>query len=499
MLRHDSFPIARTDDGVFVRTALDPADRVPVAGWFPGERVYYERVSRHQVHEQILTERSAEVADEMANGFTRRHPAMAAHTGVARWQKVAAAAFCLALLAALGLGAGPVVVILVGVVFSVGMLFKALLAVLSFGSDRASPVLPELADDQLPTYTILIPAYQEEAVIGETVRWIAGMDYPADKLEVLVLVERRDIATQAAVRAVNPPPFVRIVQLPPGKPQTKPRSCNLGLMLARGDLVVIFDAEDRPERDQLRKVAAQFAAGGDKLACVQARLNYYNAARNPLTRMFGLEYAFWFDLMLVGLDRLRLPIPLGGTSNHIRTDVLRTVGGWDAWNVTEDADLGLRFASAGYTVEVSQSTTWEECPARPWAWIRQRTRWLKGYLLTLLVHTRNPVDATRRFGRLGMVSLVGIVAGTPVVSMLWPFAFVFGLAASRPAHIAAAMMWSATGVMMSGWLVAAYRRRAAWAMAVLVPWYWLMHAFAGWRGLLQLLRSPYSWEKTSHG
>jgi glycosyltransferase XagB len=508
MLRHDSFPIAHTGDGVFVLTALDPTERAPVAAWFPGERVHYRRVSRDEVHQRIITERSAEVADEMANGFTRRNPALAARTGIAPWQKVAAGVFLVALIAALGLGAGPALVLLIGAVFALGTIFKATLAVLSFGSDRAAPVLPDLADDELPTYTILIPAYQEETVIGDTVRWIADLDYPPDKLEVLVLVERRDTPTVAAVRAVRPPPFVRTVLLAPGKPQTKPRSCNLGLMLARGELLVIFDAEDRPERDQLRKAAAQFAAGGDRLACVQARLNYYNAARNPLTRMFALEYAFWFDLMLVGLDRLRLPIPLGGTSNHIRTEVLRAVGGWDAWNVTEDADLGLRFASAGYTVEVADSTTWEECPARPWAWTKQRTRWLKGYLLTLLVHTRHPVDSCRRFGVAGMITLVGLVGGTPVSALLWPLAFLLPFAAAVPigldrttvvsASVAASAMWAAVAVMAAGMMAAGRRRGSAWALAALLPCYLVMHAVAAWRGLRQLFGDPYGWEKTTH-
>jgi cellulose synthase/poly-beta-1,6-N-acetylglucosamine synthase-like glycosyltransferase len=334
------------------------------------------------------------------------------------------------------------------------------------------------------------------------------MDYPKDKLEVLVLIERRDQATAQAVRDVGPPGFVRIVGLPPGPPQTKPRSCNLGLMLARGDLLVIFDAEDRPETDQLRKAASLFAAGGARLACVQARLNFYNWNCNLLTRMFSLEYAFWFDLMLAGLDRLRLPIPLGGTSNHIRTAVLRDVGGWDAWNVTEDADLGLRLASKGYRVGMLDSTTWEECPARPWAWIMQRTRWLKGYLLTLLVHTRRPADTVRCFGLSGTVSLVGLIAGTPVVFLLWPFAFVLGFAGGSPVHIgsltvepalaASAAMWGASLIMIISVLAAALHRRLTWLAAVLIPVYWLLHAFAAWRGLVQLIRAPYVWEKTAH-
>ncbi|MER5176967.1 glycosyltransferase [Streptomyces sp. NPDC002896] len=509
MLSGDWIPIRRTAGGVLIATADELPHRSTVSEWFPGEELVFRKAGRREIQELIVDMRLDEVADDMANEFTRRSPEYAARTGIRPWQKAAACALALVvagLLLAQGLA---VVVTVISVLFCLGLLFKVFLAMVSSKRPPEAAENREISDDELPTYTILVPAYQEEAVIGETVRWLADMDYPKDKLEILVLVERRDEATARAVREVSPPDFIRIVPLAPGLPQTKPRSCNLGLMLARGELLVIFDAEDRPERDQLRKVAQQFAAGGDRLACVQAKLNYYNERRNPLTRLFSLEYAFWFDLMLPGLARLKLPIPLGGTSNHIRTDVLRRVGGWDAWNVTEDADLGLRLASAGHRVDIADSTTWEECPSVPWAWIMQRTRWLKGYLLTGLVYTRRPVNAFRQFGLAGMVSLLGIVFGTPVVFMFWPCAFLLALAgwagihadglSAQTAAVTATAMWISATIMAAAMLVAAYRRRMSWWTAAIVPFYWLLHAFAGWRGLLQLIRAPYKWEKTSHG
>jgi cellulose synthase/poly-beta-1,6-N-acetylglucosamine synthase-like glycosyltransferase len=495
-------------DGVLVATALGMAERQHLTAWFPGENLVFCPVDRRTVLNLIIVLREDEIADEMANGFARRFPDLAARTGIVRWQKWAACALVLALIAASAAGSGIAIIAIVGLTFCACIFFKLMLAVASIGNRARRSHQSLLPDGDLPTYTILVPAYHEEEVIGPTVQWIADLDYPKSKLEIIVLVERRDTATAAAVARVNPPDYVRVAWLPPGAPQTKPRSCNLGLLIARGDLLVIFDAEDRPERDQLRKVAAQFANGGDRLACVQAKLNFYNARSSLLARMFSLEYAFWFDMMLPGLDRLGFPVPLGGTSNHLRTDVLREVGGWDAWNVTEDADLGLRLASAGYRVQVADSTTWEECPDHPWPWIIQRTRWLKGYLLTLLVHTRRPGPAGRRFGAAGLATLAGVLAGTPVVFMLWPAAIILALLsharallggfAAESAGTVSAAMGIACGMLSLFMLIAGYRRRLSWGLAVLVPLYWLLHAFAAWRGLLQLIRAPYTWEKTTH-
>ena len=507
LMHHQALPVCRTTDGVLVLTAIDAAEPSSIEDWFPGEALRYHRVAPGLVQELIVATRTDEVAEEMANGLARRRPDLSARTGVAGWQKTAAWAFVVGAVITLMAGGAPLIATMAGVVFVTGMLFKLVMAIASARPPVTTPPR-QLTDEELPSYTILVPAYQEEAVIGETVRCIANLDYPNDKLEVLVLVERRDEATARAVRDVDPPEYVRIVTLPPGRPQTKPRSCNLGLMLARGDLLVIYDAEDRPDRDQLRKAASQFAAGGPGLACVQARLNFYNARRNLLTRMFALEFAYWFDLMLVGLDRLRLPIPLGGTSNHLRTDVLRDIGGWDAWNVTEDADIGVRLAAAGHRVEVVDSTTWEECPSGPWAWTRQRTRWLKGYLLTLLVHTRSPLAATRRFGVAGMVTLVGLVGGTPVSALLWPLALALpfaGAVGADPgswsvvsAYASSGAMWIVVAMTAVATMVAGRRRGSGWTLAALLPCYLLMHAVAAWRGLLQLVRDPYSWEKTTH-
>ena len=219
------------------------------------------------------------------------------------------------------------------------------------------------------------------------------------KLQVLLLMEADDDETIAAAKAARPPDHVRFVVVPAGGPQTKPKACNVGLALAEGEFLVIYDAEDRPEPGQLREVVARFLETPDDVVCLQARLNYFNARENLLTRMFTLEYSFWFDDMLPGLDAMRLPIPLGGTSNHFRVSALRELGGWDPYNVTEDADLGVRAAAEGKTVGIIESTTWEEACSEWKAWIRQRTRWIKGYMVTALVHMRRPRQLSARRAR----------------------------------------------------------------------------------------------------
>lgn len=506
LLANDSVPVRRTSEGVLVATSLGTADRHRLNKWFPGENLNFCTAERNTILDSIITVREDDIADEMANGFAQRFPELAARKGIARWQKLAACILTLIIIV-VSVFDGRVIIVATGLSFCACILFKLLLAIASAGHRTKESIQSRLSDDELPSYTVLVPAYHEEEVIGPTIQWIADLDYPKDKLEVLVLVERRDKPTAEAVIRANPPDFVRVVWLPPGLPQTKPRSCNLGLLIASGDLLVIFDAEDRPERDQLRKAAVQFADGGDRLACVQAKLNFYNARSSLISRMFSLEYAFWFDMMLPGLDRLGLPVPLGGTSNHLRTKIIQDIGGWDAWNVTEDADLGLRLASAGYQVQVADTTTWEECPDQPWPWIMQRTRWLKGYMLTFLVHTRRPGAARQHFGTAGIATLIGVLAGTPLVFMLWPSAFVLGLLSQAPGQlgglttesaVASSAMGIACGTLSVFMLVAGYRRRLDWPMAMLVPVYWLLHAVAGWRGLLQLIRAPYSWEKTTH-
>jgi len=288
----------------------------------------------------------------------------------------------------------------------------------------------------------------------------------------------------------------------------------VGLHLARGEFLVIYDAEDRPEPDQLRKAVAAFREADDDTVCVQARLRYWNDETNLLTRMFSLEYGYWFGVMLPGLDRLGLPIPLGGTSNHFRVEALRRLGGWDPHNVTEDADLGLRAAVEGCRVGVIDSSTDEEACARLKPWVKQRTRWIKGYMQTAIVHTRSPRRLIRQVGAADSIGFLLLIAGTPLTFLLAPPLWLgtaswYAFGEPNLPLVDSGVFWTialvdlvvGNAIMIGLNVIGAIRDRGwrAAPFALLNPFYWVLHSVAAWRALWQLIRKPYYWEKTPHG
>jgi cellulose synthase/poly-beta-1,6-N-acetylglucosamine synthase-like glycosyltransferase len=356
--------------------------------------------------------------------------------------------------------------------------------------------------------------FREAEVVGQLVGNLSRLDYPASKLEVLLLLEEDDEETISAAKAAGLPAWMTIVAVPRGQPQTKPKACNVGLFLARGDYLVIYDAEDKPDPDQLKKAIVAFDRGGARMICVQAALNYWNVYENFLTRMFTAEYSFWFDYMLPGLDALHLPIPLGGTSNHFRTDGLRVLGGWDPFNVTEDADLGIRASALGYTVSVINSTTFEEANRNLGNWIRQRSRWVKGYMQTSLVHARNPLKLIRVAGLREALGFALLIAGTPLTFLfVLPLWALFAASLLVPAPVFAKMypgwvlyiglfnLLAGNALMVYVSMMGAFLRKryglVVWTL--LNPVYWLLHSVASYKALWQLITRPHYWEKTTHG
>jgi cellulose synthase/poly-beta-1,6-N-acetylglucosamine synthase-like glycosyltransferase len=237
-----------------------------------------------------------------------------------------------------------------------------------------------LPDWQLPVYSVLVPLFREARVLPGLIAALRALDYPPAKLDIMLVVEEIDIEMQATLLSLELPPTFRTVVVPKHEPQTKPKALNYALQFARGDFVVVYDAEDRPEPDQLRLALDLFRRAPPKLGCLQAQLNIYNATQSWLTRQFTIEYSVLFDAILPALERLRLPVPLGGTSNHFPRARLIEVGAWDPFNVTEDADLGIRLSRLGFRTRALNSTTWEEAPPGFGTWLKQRTRWLKGWM-----------------------------------------------------------------------------------------------------------------------
>ena len=298
---------------------------------------------------------------------------------------------------------------LITVVYCFGICYRVVLWRRSIGDDTVELVSDEEArsvpDDRLPVYTILIPAYREPSVINLVMTNIGRLEYPVDKLDVKMLIEADDDETMEAIQGADPGEQFELVLVPPAEPRTKPKALNYGLTLAKGELIAIYDAEDEPEPLQLRRAAVALERLGPEVGCVQAKLSYSNVEQNLITKWFAIEYAMWFSFFLPGLASLRAPIPLGGTSNHFRRNVLRAMGGWDPFNVTEDADLGIRMFREGYTVRVLESETLEEANSDFVNWVKQRSRWYKGYLQTFFIHLRSPREVFPRDETQGLLPL----------------------------------------------------------------------------------------------
>jgi glycosyltransferase XagB len=372
-----------------------------------------------------------------------------------------------------------------------------------------------MSDTDLPAYSVLVPLFRESAILPHLVNALSRLDYPAGKLEVLLVLEASDIETHAKLMTFTLPGHFRLVIVPDSQPRTKPKALNYALGLSHGDYIVVYDAEDRPEPDQLRAALAKFRAAPEPLACVQARLNIYNPDASWFTRQFAIEYSALFDAILPMLAAYRLPIPLGGTSNHFPRAVLEQLGGWDPYNVTEDADLGIRLARLGWQTAVVNSTTWEEAPSSLRVWVPQRTRWLKGWMQTYLVHTRAPIRLGRDLGFKRALGLHVYIAGLILSSLAHPVMYLMLAAHWATGHafaapegsIHAVIWWSAwaslgVGYLSSAWVaaIAVKRRHPRLIYAALwMPLYWLLISFAAYRALWQLYRDPFLWEKTPHG
>jgi glycosyltransferase XagB len=367
-------------------------------------------------------------------------------------------------------------------------------------------------DSRLPTFSVLIPLYREVAVIPDLVSALALLDYPRDRLEILFITEADDQATRRALLSARLLPHMRVVTVPHGQPKTKPRALNYALQDARGVLVAVFDAEDIPDTGQLRRAAEAFVTGGPRLACVQARLAISNPDDSFLSRQFTLEYAALFKGLLPALDYLRLPIPLGGSSNHFRRDVLLKSGGWDPFNVTEDADLGMRLARLGYEVSVIESETMEEAPVSWRGWRGQRTRWIKGWMQTYLVHMRRPCRLWRDLGAWKFAGFQVIIFAMLVSMLAHPWFYI--VAGARGAlgmgilPQSNALFWLCGTNLVAGYVSAALLIAVTSARSgisgrlfslVFLPIYWLAISYAAYRAIWDLARRPFFWEKTAHG
>ena len=462
------------------------------------------------------------IVDKSINGLYQRNPDESARNVLSKPQ------IGILILVLMGITVGLAInahIIIIGFLFIVqafylaSFVYKYVITMWGLKTARSIPKSGDMVDctdpRDLPVYTILIAAYKEAKVISTLIKAVKRFDYPEDKLDVILLLEEDDKETLEAAKRERPPTSWRILTLPDSQPKTKPKALNYGVQFARGEYLTIYDAEDVPEADQLKKAVTAFRTHSDDYICFQASLNYFNRDENFLTKMFTLEYSYWFDCLLPGLDNLGLPIPLGGTSNHFDLQKLRKIGAWDPFNVTEDADLGIRAAAEGYKVGVIQSTTYEEANSKLSNWLRQRSRWVKGYMQTFLVHNRHPLKAMRKMGLKQWVGYNLLIGGTPALFILNPimwalfiYYLVTGAQILDPRSMPAVLLYiSAVNLIIGNMvtvclnLIAVLPRKNYHLIphALLSPVYWLLQSVGAYKALWQLIMRPSYWEKTDHG
>ncbi|PIK84656.1 glycosyl transferase [Synechococcus sp. 65AY6A5] len=523
MMRHLFYPLSWTDEHTLTVMVNDPLDGVVdelLYSWRPGLRIEKVLGTEQDITQLLSQDQGSRFSQEAVYKLMARLPEESASRVFTPSQ--IAVGYGLLLLFLLGLATAPwttltILVLLINLFYVASILFKLLLSLVG-SADRFHQITDEevaaLDDRTLPIYTILVPVYKEPEVMPILIKSLSKLDYPHERLDVLILLEENDRATIEAARAAKPPRYVRLLIVPDSKPKTKPKACNYGLAFARGEYLTIYDAEDIPDPDQLKKAIIAFKKGDPSLVCVQAALNYFNRNENFLTRMFTLEYSYWFDYLLPGLETLKMPIPLGGTSNHFRTDRLRELQGWDPFNVTEDADLGIRASQHGYTVGVINSTTYEEANCALKNWIRQRSRWIKGYMQTWLVHNRNPLRSLRKLGLKNWLAYQFFIGGSfftfltsPIMWLLfiyWLLTRAHWLQNLFPSWLVYLglfnlLVGNAIGIYLN--LVAVFRRGYydLAFYALLNPIYWQLHSIAAYMALWQLFTKPFYWEKTIHG
>jgi glycosyltransferase XagB len=446
-----------------------------------------------------------------------KQPELSAHRRLTPAQAIAVGIFALFSMALFALASFEISAAITSLILSLFFLsVTALRLMCVLENENPNPNLkPRIRDDQLPVYSVLVPVFRETRVLGQLVTALSQLDYPIEKLDIKLILEENDTAMHRAVAALGLPEHFDLIVVPIGSPQTKPRALNYALSFARGELLTIYDAEDMPEPDQLKKAAAAFATGPDRLACLQAELTFYNANENWLTRQFAVEYAVLFGMVLPCLAKHHLPIPLGGTSNHFRTKILRDVGAWDPFNVTEDADLGLRLARQNYQIQMLDSKTYEEANVLLGNWISQRARWFKGFLQTWLVHMRNPRTLKKQIGWDGLWAVNATIFGTFFSSIVHPFFTLLLICQLRDEFAGSAMRGNfATGILglsltlilvsygtalYAGYRVSKKGRFVMWPTLLTMPIYWLLMGFAAWLSVKQFIFQPFYWNKTKHG
>ena len=509
-LRHLTLPYRKHADKLTLATAEYNDETIDWARQTYGKNIHFVITSPLDIRHTLQQHFAPQFTHQSVMNLYEQAPAQSARHNTS----MPALLLCALLMTiVMALPMTPVVAMLAlcHVLYATTMLFKTVVYVT--GTYQAPSTMHQAPVDEgnLPTYTILIPMYKETESLQGMLAAMQCMDYPPAKLDIKLIFEEDDREMIQAAYAQKPHYHFDIIRVPRSQPRTKPKACNYALRFARGEYVTVYDADDRPDPAQLKKAIAAFRALPEDVVCLQARLNYYNTHDNLLTRLFSLEYTMLFHVLLPGMSRLSMPLMLGGTSNHIALARLRALGDWDPFNVTEDADLGTRLAARGYKTAMIDSDTMEEAPNTLSAWVKQRTRWIKGYMQTWLVHMRRPIYLYRGLRMPGFVGFQCFVALANFCYLTAPIAWAFSLGwwlshAPLPAWLLLLSLVNLAAYFIVHIATALHAtrfypaRKGDMAKATLLyPLYLVLHSIASYFALWQLMVKPHSWNKTTHG
>ncbi|HET9065407.1 MAG TPA: glycosyltransferase [Gemmatimonadales bacterium] len=505
-----------SDDGqvVLVASGEEPSDtlRDTLNVVYPGRHQDIRITTEWDIDRAIGIAHRREMVDASIHGLYFRHQEESAFRVFSPGQYLLIVLLLMSIL--VGLWMIPLTTMLLltllsALAFGGAVIFRMLVGLAETPTSARITVTPEslaaLTERSLPTYSILVPFDREPAQVVPLLASLAALDYPVDKLDVTLLFHEEDLESLDAAKAAAPPDNIRFLVVPAGELHTKPMACNVGLLYAKGEFLVVLDAGDRPEPDQLRKAVVAFRRGPRRLACLQATRNARNSRTTFLSRFATIDQLFWLEHLLPGLDRWRFPVPIGGTSNHFRTEVLRELGGWDPFNVTEDADLGVRAAMHGHRVGTINSATSVVINATLLAWLRERTRWIKGYMQTALVFLRDPMTLAHRLGPRRTFGFAFLIAATPLghlmqpvatgLTLLWIMVDPRLLVTASPAwaidaSVLSLLMGYAGVITIHLFTALRHRRYGLALLAPLAPLYWLLHSLAASAALVQLLLHP---------
>lgn len=374
--------------------------------------------------------------------------------------------------------------------------------------------LDALSYDELPVVSVFIPLYHENEIIPQIFRYITDFDYPQDKLDIIFILESTDTETAKAFIDMHPPAHFKALLSPDVEPKTKPKAMNVAFKEARGDVLVIFDAEVLPERDQIKRAVATFKRFPEA-KYLHTRMDVYNAEENWITKLYTAEFCYFYHYLMPGLIESKYPVPISGHSTYFRKEVIEKVGAWDAYNVAEDCDIGIRIYRKGFgSGAMLDSHTWEQSTTTIPTWVRQRTRWIQGFIQTSMVQLRYPLLLKRELGSWkNFLVFLFLVPGNVVLNMLNMFQWVMFIIWNtthapflQVAYSGIVLYLATTCFLVGNFLFTFFSMYGLYERKHfrIVPWatlsfaYWIMLGIATFRAALHLFLHPHKWDHTKH-